>query len=625
MPEKIHFTANSAYLDGGCIIGENVYLLSHDESGDFGIINRYSVSRVPLSGGGAVELTASQPVSENSDLLAICIREGSDGMLCITEKIQNSAGFTTVLRQLDADGNEIFRYAADNLEAETVSDLWRDRDGDIFVCCGKTVFVLDGSETVQFSLQMANSGNDFIVLSDGRVGIQTFGKDISGELFTYLQVIDKDSRAWETYQLPANCTVYGGKGEDLFYYVDGDTLCAWRDGKGEPLLSWLDSGIDANALAFFSFLDDSSIAAATYGEGKRVSDMALFHLMATDAAGLSPKTTLTYGTMLLNPNERKAIVEFNNTSGKYFISVKEYADGVSHEDGLLRLSTDIATGNMPDILHISDSIPIQRYGVAGLLEDLWPYIDGDPEIGREALMEHVLQAVEQNGKLYEVFNRFYISTLVGAKEVVGDRMTWTGEALWAALAAMPEGCGVMEGGSKDRILEKLLALYAERLIDWETAACSFDSEEFRSLLLFCNQFPDENASYLDELGVGIYLQEQMLLPARISSFDQIKEYQTLFGGEFSYIGYPNAWGQVGSSFGISNGLAMSSSCKDKEGAWSFIRTVLLPNPDEDNRDTSFYLNKSDFMRSVGNAMTPVMQTARDGQTVEIPRWSSDLD
>jgi len=626
VPKKINFTSDSAYLDGGCVIGENLYLLSHNEelSGDFGVMGQYSISRLPLDGGVAEEIASSQPFSEDSDLLSASIRAGTNRTICITEQIRNMTGSTAVFRQLDADGNEVFRYALGSLEAGTVSDLWRDGDGDIFVCCDKAVSVLDPSGTVQFSLQKA-SGEKFVVLSDGRVGLRTFGQDISGEVFTYLQVIDKTVQDWETYQLPPNCAVYTGKGADLFYYVEGDILNAWREGKGEPLLSWLDSGIDANTLAFFSVLDDGRIAAATYGETHRNSDMELSLLTAADASTLPPKITLTYGTMLLNPSERKAIVAFNNTSDKYFISVKEYADGVSHENGLLRLSTDIAAGNIPDILHVSTSIPVRRYGAAGILEDLWPYIDNDPEITREDLMERVLHALEQDGKLFQISDTFHIATLVGAKEVVGDRMTWTKEDVWTALAAMPEGCGVMEGGSRNTILKKLLALNADRLIDWNAGTCCFDSDEFRSMLLFCSQFPDEDTPFLDEQGVGVYLGEQMLLPASLDSFDRIKEYQTLFGGEISYIGYPNVWGQVGSSFGIYRGLAMSSACKDKEGAWSFMRTLLLPSLDDENRYTNFFINKADFARSVENALTPVMKTDRNGQTVEVPRWSVRFD
>ena len=49
----------------------------------------------------------------------------------------------------------------------------------------------------------------------------------------------------------------------------------------------------------------------------------------------------------------------------------------------------------------------------GYLEDLWPYIENDPDLGREGVMEAPLKAAEVDGKLYTVFESVCINTLVG--------------------------------------------------------------------------------------------------------------------------------------------------------------------------------------------------------------------
>ena len=53
--------------------------------------------------------------------------------------------------------------------------------------------------------------------------------------------------------------------------------------------------------------------------------------------------------------------------------------------------------------------------------------------------ENWSMAYERDGKLYQIGSELRIMTFTGAAEVVGEEMTWTGEELWAALEAMPEG------------------------------------------------------------------------------------------------------------------------------------------------------------------------------------------
>ena len=89
-----------------------------------------------------------------------------------------------------------------------------------------------------------------------------------------------------------------------------------------------------------------------------------------------------------------------------------------YEAGLKKLNTEIMSGSVPDILDTS-GLPFQRFGQRGYLEDLWPFIENDPDLGREGVMEHVLEAASQEGKLYHLFDSFAIKTVAGAKNAVG--------------------------------------------------------------------------------------------------------------------------------------------------------------------------------------------------------------
>ena len=47
-------------------------------------------------------------------------------------------------------------------------------------------------------------------------------------------------------------------------------------------------------------------------------------------------------------------------------------------------------------------LPMRQYGARGVLEDLWPHIENDPDIGRDSLMDRVFTAAEQDGKLEQI-------------------------------------------------------------------------------------------------------------------------------------------------------------------------------------------------------------------------------
>ena len=286
-------------------------------------------------------------------------------------------------------------------------------------------------------------------------------------------------------------------------------------------------------------------------------------------------------------------------------------------------------GNVPDILNTAQ-LPIRQYAAKGLLEDLWPYIENDAEIGgRAGLMERPFQAAEIGGKLYQVFDSFSIHTVIGNPDIVGDRYTWTLGEMKEALAKMPEGCSLFgESDTQSYMLSEVLNMQLTNFVDWETGECSFDSDGFKAILEFCGSFPaefdwesvdyDEWESEPARISAG----KQMLMSLGVSDFTDIQMYKAFFGGKVSFIGYPREDGSVGSGFMLNNCLALSTTCKDKEGAWSYMRQLLLPQYEDLDESGSmwgmggaFSSNKADFEKMAKLAMKAEYETDENGNPV----------
>lgn len=313
------------------------------------------------------------------------------------------------------------------------------------------------------------------------------------------------------------------------------------------------------------------------------------------------RAVLTYATLGLNSGDRMAILQFNRTNPDYQIIVKDYMDysvDGSRDAAMFRLITEVGAGKIPDILAI-ENMPVARWGSAGLLEDLWPWIDRDPEICREDLMERVVHAMEMHGKLYDLTGSFQFRTMVGARDLIGDRMTWTPDDMLAVLERMPEGSIATHEGGTGFLLD-MVGLDWDRFVDWEKGVCYFDGDEFRRILEFCKNFPERViVNQWDNLHEG----RQAVSPIFPADFQSVQMAKMVLNGEISYIGYPISQGTVGSSFASLRTISMTSACIHKEGAWAFLRTLLLPQPDGLTQSTGFPINKADFNKMAQKAMT----------------------
>ena len=322
--------------------------------------------------------------------------------------------------------------------------------------------------------------------------------------------------------------------------------------------------------------------------------LAVCLLAACSAGGQkeSEVTTLIYANLTEGGVDYSAVMRFNAAHKDVQVVIRNYFDE-DDSRGQDRLLAEIAAGDMPDIIDLGPAggLPYQRMARKGLLENLWPYIENDPELGREGVLEAPLKAAEVDGGLYVVFDKVCIQTLVGAESIVGNRYSWTIEELLDAYASMSEGSTIMEMDMlrKQDVFRRLFYLSAEDYVDWNTGECFYDSEQFRSTLEFINNnFPDEISNELaamdtEELSAEsmewILSGRQMLSSTVLARPRNIQEIDTIFGagGRAAFVGYPTEDGSVGSYFYIrGRSLGMSTYCQHKEAAWDFLREVLLP-------------------------------------------------
>ena len=588
--EALTFTMGGGQVEEGCRMGDSFCLLS--AGGD--------IYRLPLTGGEAEKLDFQHsPLPEDAFAEDTTIRDlcpGGDGTLWVRESWSSLSGGGVVFRQLDTGGRELRRLDGGKVakalgtNADRLDTPFSDGEGDIFVYSNtqSKAAVLSEDGSLRFTLDGGHGAllAGLALLGDGTVGAYVYDGSNDETPYT-LRRVDKEAEGLgETYCSLSQPYGFLPGGEDILtYYLSGDGLyrCRKDAPAGELVLNWMDSGLNALDAAAVAEQEDGSLTALLVGGGAA----RLISLTPTDAAASEGKTTLTFATRWLSSDMRTAILEFNQTSEDYFISVQNYGPTTTlaeRDAAFSRINTEILAGRSPDIFDAGCFPDMGQAAGKGLLEDLWPYLEKDPDLGRERVMERVLDAASINGGLYYLPSTFRISTVVGPRRVVGDRLGWTAEEMLAAWETMPEDSRMLSDRwgleiSKTAMLERRLVLDLEHFVDWSRGTCSFDCEEFKALLEFASLFSDEPETGPDEYiecCIRALAGRQMLIADSIGTLEDLQFHRTCFGEDFSFVGYPSVDGSVGSRFNIDIGPSISSTCKDKEGAWSFLRTLLLP-------------------------------------------------
>lgn len=533
---------------------------------------------------------------------------------------------TYYIRTLAADGSEVNCFEMDATSDENSyfypNGMELDDAGNIYVVGSYNLFAFDKEGNLLFKIDSEDYLESLIKFGDGRLGVMYYGEN--GEEIAY---VDAESKGL-TDAVSIDRSIYGiitGGSKYDFYYTNGSNFLGYdlESGTATKLFNWINCDINNYNVSNVIVLPDDRVVCMSYEWDKDYTkvETELVTIAEKPASSVPQKSVLTFATQYLDYSIRDKIIDFNRNNSEYRIEVKDYSEYNTDEDytaGQTKLTTEILSGNVPDLIDCS-SLPLERMVAKGMLEDLYPYIDSDAEISRDDFFPTALEALEVNGGLYSTSSSFSITTVIGASSVVGDEPGWTFEEFQSAYAKMPEGCTVFdEYMTRSDILYSTLAFEMDSLVDWTTGECSFDSPTFKNLLEFAASFPSEfdweNYDYgSDTTASRLQSGRQMLLQTSIFDFEYVKLYQAIFGTDVTYIGFPTENG-TGNMFSF-NGteIAMSSKSENKDAAWQFIREFFTE--DYQSMMWGFPININAFNEMLEDAMTPQYQTDENGNFV----------
>lgn len=519
------------------------------------------------------------------------------------------------LRVFDAAGNEVSRLNLSDMYADEsdylyVSSICADGSGNICMIMSNSVYIIgaDGSKYGAVDLSNEPTGVlNLLTMSDGSVCAMAYSSDYS---YMELRPLNMQTLKLDaaTAYLPNDA--YGARvsgGSYDFCYTKGESFYGYTIATDteEQLVTWINCDVDSNNISATTVTDSGDIVClsseySTSGDGNTTYFITL---KKTPYDQVQQKTSLTLACVYLDYRIKSQILDFNRKNSEYHIEVHDYSEYNTEDDysaGLTKLITEIGSGAVPDII-VTGSMPMDVFGNKGLFEDLWPYIEADEEIGgREGVVEPFFNAISENGKLYQITDTFTLRTLAGPASIVGSEPGWDYDEIYAALEKMPEGCEVFSvGTTRDSVFNDVCSLNLNNFVDWASGTCNFNSDEFIELLEFADSFPQTFDWEHYEWGVEsddayrIQTGKQLLVSIIISGLYNYSYYSSVFGGDMVLKGYPGVEGS-GAVFSMSSGLAIASTCKYKDAAWSFIRYLLDEDYQKNNNYSGMSTNKAAY-------------------------------
>lgn len=411
---------------------------------------------------------------------------------------------------------------------------------------------------------------------------------------------------------------FDGFGEYPLLCTDTDALYGLKPdtGKQELLVNFADSDlVDAYD---FAPLPDGRFACVTYDCLSFQSENLL--LTPRTQEEMDSIRTVTLAALRFDQETQSRIARFNRQADGYRLVLKSYYDSsdvnTDYEVGVRAYRDDLLSGNVPDIMLLGQDY--QMLSNKGLFEDMRPWMERDPDFREEDYMMNILEAFSYKGHLERIPWKFFACTNLAKTEFVGDRTNLTPSELLAL--DLPEGmCYFYSGLGKSEACRNLLLSAMGQYVDFENAACSFDSAEFVSLLELANTIPS------GKLPEGAYCYQENTVLLDDVSFASLSNYhmyhEVVFGNaDITLCGI----GCGGGYALLSDSIAVSAQSKEKEAAWEFIKFNLREEQQYFGRDVpqnGFPINRNALAKMLADDTIPHDESHRstfsmDGVEVE---------
>ncbi|MDE6780055.1 MAG: ABC transporter substrate-binding protein [Ruminococcus sp.] len=562
-----------------------------------------------------------------------------------------AAKYSYTLYKLDSDGKMVSETPLDFSEYSKDSS-----DGNIYI--NNLMTGKDGKLVVSLSGEKANylimdetgkiSGN--IESESENHWINYFANDADGNIFgagygekgEMIELLDIDSKKFTDSGISFDQNNYigidsmnTGNGEySLFLNTQNGLYGIDKDKKPVELVNWLDSDIKTNTVRGVIGLDDGDFI--IYYNDYESNTNGFARLTKRSAEELANQTVITVGVMYSDQSVTSKITEFNKSHSDYRIKIADYSKYNEYDEksekmlnsAEKQLKMDIVSGEAPDMIITYDMKLISELYKKDIYTDLYTYLENDEELSKDDFMPNVLKACEFDGKLYSLTPSFSVASFA-CKTKFCDKENWTLDDMIETFHDNPDMEFLQYSNSKEEVFD-MLATSADSFIDYDKLECHFDSDEFKKILEFANEFPDESEQinwetatqdemeeYWNEQQTKCMDDKALLGNVNLYEFTGYSEAKHVtFNEDITIVGIPSDDGK-GGRIVLNNSIAILASSPSKDACWEFMKEFFKEDTNQRYR-YSYGLPSlvSEFDKKAEESMSKPYWIDDDGNKVE---------
>lgn len=355
-------------------------------------------------------------------------------------------------------------------------------------------------------------------------------------------------------------------------------------------------------------------------------------IMDNPAYSAMGRQVVTAVVTLATRDTMDRIKAFNESNPSYFIEVKSYGSGLGLEVAKeleTQLTLEILSGKGPDMVIWDRDLYTPALASEKLMENLYDFMEADPEFHREDYYENILQAFERNGGLYLLPASFTVETGHVKADEIGNGMDvtegWELEEMIEAYENSPHAEMFSINFTKEYQIRFISEDCMGNFVDWSSGECYFDTPAFVELLEFCNTFPEE-FMLPEDFTFGGYMRSGKLfwMPVSLLKPWDVASKRIWYHADLLWPGNPVADGEKESGGGVAapygECFSICKNSNNQEAAWECIKFYLTADMQREARGIPLLRSVSE--EQIQDALTVEYETI-DGIEQEKMRCKID--
>lgn len=286
----------------------------------------------------------------------------------------------------------------------------------------RILYQVDVSAGTAETLLTLDDITDLIDCRDGILMCQTFENvilyDLEKKSFIEDEVLDSfiKETVHEMAWTGSSYTAYAFLGADKTIYIAGEKGLYRHVIGGGAVEQVIDGGLSSLGDPTYGIMaltmNDKNEFLAVYNDGRIIK-------FTYDATVPSvPNDKITVYSLSEDDLVRQTISAYQTQNPDMFIEYQIGMDegGVTREDALKKLNTQLLSGNGPDVIML-DGINIESYAEKGVLMDLSDIVNAVDQT--DGLYTNLIQPLQTDDRIYAVPAKFYIPVIYGDENYVG--------------------------------------------------------------------------------------------------------------------------------------------------------------------------------------------------------------